>query len=170
MIRRMLPLLLSALALAACASTPVYGPAARAGASGYSERQIENDRFYITYNAPNGADAQLLQDYALLRAADITIEHGRDWFWVDRRALDENPYQRSGPQVGLSVGGASFGGHSATGVGVGLSFPLGGGGAQRAHSATIEMRLGSGPKPDQPNAFDARATAANLRPRTAQPR
>lgn len=164
---------LSALAavslLAACVSMPPpYAPATSARATGYSESQIESDRYSVTYRAASGAEASLLQDYALLRAAELTLTSGRDWFWVDRRTLDETP-QGGGPSVGIGVGGGSWGGRSGASVGVGVNFPLGGQ-RQRARSATLEIRFGEGPKQPAENAYDARSTAANLRARLAQPR
>ncbi len=39
----------------------------------------------MTYRAAGASDATLLQDYALLRAADLTLQNGREWFCVDRR-------------------------------------------------------------------------------------
>lgn len=152
--------------LAACASTPRYAPAASPGAAGYSETQIENNRYFVTYRAGGAADAQLLQDYALLRAADLTLQNGREWFWVDRRTLDDANSYRSGPSVGIGVGGGSWGRRSGASVGVGMNIPLGGGGqGQRARSATLEIRMGEGPKPDDPNAYDARSISQNLRAR-----
>lgn len=152
--------------LAACASTPPpYAPAASATSAGYSETQIESNRYFVTYRAGGATDAALLQDYALLRAAELTLEHGREWFWVDRRALDEDR-ARSGPSVGVGVGAGSWGSRSGASVGVGVNFPLGGGGA-RARSAMVEIRFGEGVKPDDPNAYDARAISANIRARMA---
>jgi hypothetical protein len=157
------------LALCACASAPTYRPATRAGAPGYSEAAIESNRYFVTYRAPGAADAALVQDYALLRAADLTLQNGRDWFWVDRRTLDEDlAARRSGPSVGVGIGAGSWGGRSGGGVSVGVNFPLGGGSTtQRAQSATLEVRFGEGAKPDDPNAYDARAVAANIRARLA---
>lgn len=152
-------------ALAACASTPTYAPAAAPGGAGYSETQIESNRYFVTYRAPSGADAALLHDYALLRAADLTVQNGGDWFWVDRRTLDDANRTRSGPSIGVGVGGGSWGGRSGGGVSVGLNFPLGGGGGQRAESVTLEIRIGQGAKPDDANAYNARETAAGLRTR-----
>lgn len=152
--------------LAACASTPpAYGPAASTGAVGYSERQIESNRYFVTYRAPQGADASLLQDYALLRAADLTLQNGSEWFWVDRRSLDEEAAPASGPSIGVGVGAGSWGGRSGGSVGVGVNIPIGGASRQRASAATLEIRLGEGPKPNDPNAYDARSTSTNLRAR-----
>lgn len=157
----------AAFGLAACASAPTYAPAATPNGAGYSETQIEGNRYFVTYRAAGGADAALLQDYALLRAADITLERGASWFWVDRRNVDASSSRSSGPSLGVGIGGVSGGSHSGVGASVGLNFPIGGGGGQRARSATLEMRLGEGPKPDEPNAYDARSTSTNLRSRIA---
>jgi hypothetical protein len=151
--------------IAACATTPPpYAAAASPSGAGYSETQIESNRYFVTYRASGTADAQLLQDYALLRAADLTLQNGREWFWVDRRTLDDQNAQRSGPSFGVGVGAGSWGGRSGGSVGVGMNFPLGGGG-QRANSATLEIRMGEGAKPDDPNAYEARSISQNLRSR-----
>lgn len=154
-------------ALAACASTapPPYTPAASESSPGYSERQIENDRYFVTYRASGGADPALLQDYALLRAADITLERGRSWFWVDRRSVDETASRGSGVSIGLGAGGGSFGRSGGTFGSVGVNVPVGGGGGGRASAATVEIRLGEGAKPDDPAAYDARAISTNIRAR-----
>src|SRR5690606_29497527 len=98
-------------------STPPYAPAADAGATGYSETQIESNRFFVTYRARGGGQANLLHDYALLRAAELTTQKGGEWFWVDRRTMDESS-GRSGPSVGVGVGGGSWGGRGGGGVSV----------------------------------------------------
>jgi hypothetical protein len=52
-----------------------------------------------------------------------------------------------------------------------VNFPLGGGGGgPRATAATLEIRTGTGPKPDDANAYDARAVATSLRARLQTPR
>jgi hypothetical protein len=156
------------LALSACASTPTYTPAATQGGAGYSETQIEANRYFVTYRAPSAADESLVHDYALLRAADITLERGREWFWVDRRSFDgQSRGGRSGPSIGVGVGGGRWSGGGGTFGSVGVSVPFGSGGGASVRSATLEVRLGEGAKPDDPNAYDARAIATNLRARRA---
>jgi hypothetical protein len=168
---RILSFAAAAFALAACASTPPAPPYAAATSdtsAGYSETQIESTRYFVTYRAPNGAEAARLEDYALLRAAELTLQNGRDWFWVDRRSLDRQEDGRSnGPSLGVGIGGGSYGRRSGASVGVGMSFPLG----QRsergvqARGATYEIRFGEGPKPDEANAYDARSTQQSIRAR-----
>jgi predicted small lipoprotein YifL len=160
----MIRTLIGALALAtlaACATTPpTYGPAPSSNAAGYSETQIESNRYFVTYRAPGATEASTLEDYALRRAAELTLQNGREWFWVDRRSVDDEA-PRGGPSVGVGVGGGSWGGSGGVGASVGFNFPLGGGG-QRARAATLEVRFGEGPKPDQANAYDARAVLGNI--------
>jgi hypothetical protein len=155
----------AALALSACASTPTYTRAPTQGAAGYSETQIESNRYFVTYRAPSGAAESLLYDYALLRAADITLERGREWFWVDRRNFDSQSQSYNGPRIGIGIGGARWGGNTSIGSSVGISVPLGGRSGVTARAATLEIRLGEGAKPNDANAYDARAIATNIRTR-----
>jgi len=154
--------------LAACASAPAYAPAVESTGTGFSHVQVEDNRFFVTYRAKGGADARLIEDYALLRAADLTLQQGREWFIVDRRSTDALSGSSSGPRVGVSVGGGSIGRRSGVGVGVGVTMPVGGGGA-RATAATLEVRTGWGERPeDAANVYDARSVATSLRARLAQ--
>lgn len=167
---RPLILIAALAAIAGCASAPAYAPAATQGAAGYSETQIETNRYFVTYRAAGAGDAALIQDFALLRAAELTVQAGRDWFWVDRRTLDEQDSSRSGPSIGVGIGGGNWGRHTGVSVGVGMNFPIGGQSGPRARSATLEVRFGEGVKPDDPNAYDAHALSANLRARLLAPR
>jgi len=162
---RTLTFIAAAFALCACATAPPhYGAATSQSSVGYYEQQVESNRYFVTFQAPNGADADILQDYALLRAADLTLEHNRTWFWLDRHVVDAQTSYSSGPSIGVGLGGVTFGGHGGLGASVGLNFPLGGGGqTQTARSATVEIRLGDGPKPEDPNAYDARSLSYNIR-------
>ncbi|MBX3428853.1 MAG: hypothetical protein KF779_04655 [Hyphomonadaceae bacterium] len=168
---RVLTFIAAAFALAACASAtpPPYGAAVSATSAGYSETQIEASRYFVTFRAPGGADASRLEDYALLRAAELTLANGHDWFWVDRRSLDQQSDGRSsGPSLGVGIGGGSYGRHTGASVGVGMTFPLGRSdrGVQ-ARGATYEIRFGEGPKPDDANAYDATSTRQSIRARVA---
>lgn len=169
---RILSFAAAAFVLAACATAPAAPPYAAAtspASAGYSETQIESNRYFVTYRAPDTAEVARLEDYALLRAAELTTANGRDWFWVDRRTIDqEQDARRSGPSLGVGIGGGSYGRRSGASVGVGVTFPLGNQDRPaRARGATYEIRFGEGPKPDEPNAYDARSTAQAIRGRIA---
>lgn len=85
-----------ALTLAACAANPPYRAAANADAAGYSEQVIEADRYRVRYTGTAGMEKTAVQDYALLRAAELTAENGHDWFEVVNRDNDADVRVRRG--------------------------------------------------------------------------
>ena len=157
--KRLLLPLLASLALTACASTPtLYQPATGPRTMGYSDYRIEPGRYRITFQGAPGAAPQQVTDYALLRAADLAIADGYDWFRVADRFVEDRP-DRS-PRVSLGVGGASFGRHTGVGLGVGVgSYSLGGG---PTVASTIEVIMGKGERPRGVDVYDARALRQNL--------
>lgn len=147
-------------ALAACATAPtVYAPAAGPKAVGFSEMRIEPGRYRITFRGGPGAPMTQVADYALLRAADLTLADGYDWFRVvDRYAAQSGG--GGGPQLSVGAGGGSGGYRSGVGVGVGTSFDLSGG---PALTQIIEIIMGKGAPPPSAkgevyNAADVRRT------------
>jgi outer membrane protein TolC len=151
---RLIVPVLAALSLAACATTPtVYQPALGPAAVGYSEYRIEPGRYRITFRGGPGAPVQQVSDYALLRAADLALAEGYDWFRVADRIVQQEGYG-SGPRVSVGAGGADWGRRSSVGVGLGTSFDLGGG---PAFSQTLEVVMGKGPPPRTADVYDARA-------------
>ena len=143
--------------LAACATGPVpYGPAADKGARGYVVQPIETGRYRVSYKA---IDAETARAYALLRAAEVTLENGSDWFRVVH-AYSEGEAGRAGGSS-VSIGGsAGSGGHSSLGIGIGLGFPLGGGRQETTH--VLEILTGTGDKPADANVYDARSVQASV--------
>ncbi|MFN3515416.1 MAG: CC0125/CC1285 family lipoprotein [Phenylobacterium sp.] len=141
------------LALSACATAPtVYAPAAGPQSPGYSELRIEPGRYRITFRGGGGAPVEQVADYALLRAADLALAEGYDWFRVvDRVTRQAAP--NSGPRVSLGAGGGPGPYRSGVGVGLGTSFDLGGG---PAVAQTIEVLMGRGAKPTERDVYDAR--------------
>jgi hypothetical protein len=100
----------------------------------------------------------MVEDYALRRAADLTLAEGYDWFRVYGRDVAYN--RSNGPKVGLSVGGVSFGRRSAVGGSVSQGFDLGGG---PSITASLEVTMGKGPRPSTPDAYDARGVQQSIR-------
>jgi hypothetical protein len=151
---------LSGLLLAACASTPtVYR--AQSGAPndvGYSEYRLEAGRYRVTFQGGPGASEAQIADYALLRAAELALRDGYDWFRIADRSTTASGYDR-GPRMSVGGGSASFGRRSSVGLGVGTSFNLGPG---PAFSRSIEVVFGKGPTPKDRDAYDARDVVKNV--------
>lgn len=149
---------LAAVALAACSTPTVYQPAAGPRAVGYSEYRIEPDRYRVTFRSGNGAAPEQVMDLALMRAAELTLANGYDWFRVAERAM-RGVGGYGGPDLSLGFGGMSFGRHTATGVGVGTGFDLSGG---PQIQADLEILMGRGPKPPGLDVYDAHAVRSTL--------
>ena len=155
--KRRLVVLSLALALSACATPTVYQPAPGPNAVGFSEQRIEPGRYRVTFRGGGGAPGAEVDDYTLLRAAELTLRDGYDWFRITGRWGDV----ADGGGGSLSIGGGSaeFGRHGGVGVGVGTAFPLGGG---PALIRTIEIMMGHGPKPGGGDVYDARGVQATI--------
>ncbi len=157
--------------VAACASAPDYREARRDGAEGYASRQAEANRHLVTYTGGEGDSARSVRDKALLRAAELTLEQGGDWFEVANSETSEDTstdvrFESGGlepsPVVTRQCGllGCTSRVEPATRFGT----------AQRieetatVYAHSIDIIIHSGLKPlDNPRAYDAAQTAANLR-------
>jgi hypothetical protein len=154
------------LCLSACASTPTfYGPATAPGGVGWSEYRIETGRYRLTFRGGPGAPVEQVADYALLRAADLTLADGYDWFRMSDRSTTQAG-SSGGPRFSVGAGSGSYGRRSSVGVGLGTSFDLGPG---PAFSQTLEIVMGKGAAPRDGDAYDAREIRRNLGSRAGQP-
>lgn len=159
--KRLIASLFAAVSVAACATAPtLYQPAASPDAVGFSEYRIEPGRYRVTFRGGPGAPVQQVSDYALLRAADLALAQGYDWFRVADRVTEGRP--DTGPRIGVGIGGGDFGRRGGISVGTGTSFSLGGG---ASIAQTIEVVLGRGERPRGGDVYDARALRENLAPR-----
>lgn len=87
-----LQLILPALLLSACVSPPDYAPARSAKSAGYSETQIEQDRYLVSYRSKNRDIAEARRN-ALLRAAELTLQNGYDTFeLVSQETISETDH------------------------------------------------------------------------------
>ena len=90
------------LLISACANQPLYGPASGPDQPGYSETQLADDRFRVTFTGFTTTTADEVKNYAMLRAAEITTSHGYDWFKI----VSQDTYHtdsRTEPRVTIGV-------------------------------------------------------------------
>lgn len=147
---------LAAASLAGCATAvgTAYGPADSKG-YGFADTRIEQDRYRITFAGDGATDPQTVEDFALLRAAEIARANGYDWFRVVSVVVDVE--QKGGVGLGAGVGG---GGRN---VGVGVSGDLGTIGARKFYTARLEALFGKGDRPgDQAGVYDAASVIATI--------
>ena len=97
-----------ALLTSACATESTYRPATGRGfeRSGYSDRQIEDNRFQVSFSGNSYTSRDTVEKYLLYRAAELTVQRGYDYFIFSDRDVDHKSRTYSTPSLG---GGYGFG-------------------------------------------------------------
>ncbi len=169
---RIAVLALAGLGVAACATTPDYRPSSSPNGVGYSEQIIESDRYLVTFRGSTSSPRDKVESSLLLRAAEVTLNAGYDYFTVIEKESDTK--SRFYPS---SFGPSRYGfGYSFYHPRVGWRYsydpfwnaPTYSEATQYEISA--EIRLGLGEKPeDADRAFDAREVVRNVGPTIERP-
>lgn len=112
--------LVSALALTACATPTPYKPIQSDSryATGFFDRQIENNRFIVTFSGNSVTSRERVERYLLFRAAELTLQNGADYFSV----VDRDTERKTDTQV-TNFGGGWGGGYGYWGPGWGYWGP-----------------------------------------------
>ncbi len=87
--------------LAACASTSAYVPARSVGDYGYYSSRISENRYRVVFNGRSSTSAGAVKDYALLRAAELTLQEGADWFQIVDRETEKTTTSAPSPSSGI---------------------------------------------------------------------
>lgn len=165
---------LLALIIGGCASQPDYRAATRAGGYGYTETQLSNSQFRVHFKA-RGSDRAKAMDYAMLRAAEVTLQQGYEWFAVtERETLVDKERQPASPQFGFSqryarvtecgVISCRTAYYPTTQLETGIFV----GGEERSEiESVLSIQLGRGDHPTTGNIFDATQVRNNLAPKAA---
>ena len=167
----------AALALSACVTATPYGPAGQGSRYGYSDMRVDENRFRVAFAGNSVTSREQVEMALLLRAAEVTLESGHDWFATVNRATDRDVRYRASPDPFYYDRYSPFWGPSwryyRRGFWSPWYDPFGPDLDVREidrYEATAEIVVGDGPKPaGDPNAFDAREVIQNLGPRVARP-
>jgi len=159
---------LAALSLAACASGPsAYGPA-YGSELGYENTKIQSDRFRVSYTGKSPNEAK---DYALLRAAEITLAEGYTHFKIVREDMYGNGAGGSpiSSSIGVGLGNGGYRRGPRTNVGIGLGVgDLGRALKGERVTNTLEIML-QNTRGTGPDTYDATSVTKSIRPRTFTP-
>ena len=83
----------TSLIMTGCAysSTP-YQPISSANrvSGGYSDIRISEDRFRVSFAGNTLTSREKVESYLLFRAAELTLEQGRDWFAIEDRVVEHD--------------------------------------------------------------------------------
>jgi hypothetical protein len=156
--------------LAGCATQTNYQPAEKRGADGYTETKLTANRYRVTFVGNSATPSETVKDYALLRAAELTLQEGYDWFQIAH--LDGDKKTNST----YFDGGTAFPAQTSVYQRCGLmscdtyvaSSPGFGGGIgtvshNTAYSSALEIVMGKRPMPKTADSYDARELASTLR-------
>ena len=69
-----------ALVAAGCESLPAIG-----GNPAYTEEKVTENRWRVSYKAPEGTKAALIADRTMARAAQVTLDKGNEWFEIAQK-------------------------------------------------------------------------------------
>ena len=170
-------IVLSTALLVACATETPYKPAESRGEYGYAETPLGDNRYRITFVGNSSTPAETVQDYALLRAAELTLAQGYDWFETADRNEDKKVRNTTvdsgfGPTYQQSqtyYRNCDLLGNCDTVVS-GRTFVTPGSGVVSTSSRTsyrysLEVLMHKSPMDDEVRSYDAKRLAAALRSR-----
>lgn len=158
--------------LIGCASQTPYQPAEERGKVGYSETQLTENRYRITFTGNSRTPSETVQDYALLRAAELTLQEDYEWFLLASREQERD--EQGGSSIGTGFGGTRTSVaqrcgllscdtvvSSSPGFG-GVGFVTTQSGAS-SYTTRLDIVMGKGERPDSIEIFDAQELASTLR-------
>lgn len=149
--------------VAACATPTQYRAAQFEGDEGYSEVRIEADRYRVTFEGNTLTDLDRVQNLTLLRAAELTLLEGFDWFEIVGSDTDT---ERTITRTGDPFHGRSFYFHPRFGWYSRYDPFWDRYDVQEAtrFRVSVEIELGNNPAPERPRVYDARDVELNIRP------
>ncbi|WP_347329841.1 CC0125/CC1285 family lipoprotein [Marinimicrobium locisalis] len=164
--KKPMAVLMMLLLISACAG-PVYQPA-KGGGYGYRESQVADNRYRVSFTI-RGDNRFEAMDYALLRASELTLMAGYDWFVVVDRQVD-GTREESGSRVSArrtqsterhcGLLGCTTSSSPSTAYGAEIRS-----GDRSEQEVILEIRLGKGIRPTEGDSYDALEVRDNLRKR-----
>lgn len=144
--------------LAACGQPTPYQPAT--DGYGYSQQQIEDNRYRVAFAGNELTPAGTVQNYLLYRAAELTLDEGYDYFVVVDREVERSTSYSGTADLGAdhwsrwdddSVGGFGLSTYSAN--------------PSHRYTTYADIVMFQGEKPQSDvNAYDARDVLRRLDP------
>jgi hypothetical protein len=175
------------LSLASCMTATPYQPASASGSvrNGYSDEQIEENRFRVSFSGNSLTSRETVERYLLYRSAELTLQSGFDYFVLSNRDTEKKTQTYATP----GIGGGGFGGpwgywspywrYYSPRFGWRSWDPFWGDPffdrnvdirTVDRYEAMAEIVMGKGPKPaDNIRAFDAREVKERLGPKIQMP-
>ena len=71
--------------LSACTTPSAYAPAASEHGQGYADQRLADNRYRVTFTGNSATKRETVENFLLLRAAEVTRDAGYAWFTFDTR-------------------------------------------------------------------------------------
>lgn len=171
-------LVISLLVLAGCATPAPYAPMTPGQATGYTDRQLSDNRWRVTFTGNSVTPRETVENSLLQRAAEVTLASGHSHFVFDTRDTKAQtrydafpvgpPPFAYGPGFGYGYGRGYWGFHPAWGYS-----PFGPDveivSSTKYESYAEIVVLDEEQARHEPRAVDARAVIARMPPPPAPP-
>ena len=155
-------------ALAGCMTPAAYAPRRPGQVVGYTDRELAPGRWRVTFTGNSVTPRDTVEDYLLLRAAEVTLAEGGTHFIFDTRDTRSSTRLFADPMgPGLYGGGGFWGGYWGFRPRWGydpFGPPLMISSTTRYEAYAEIVILRAGQERDERRAVDARAVLANMRP------
>lgn len=157
------------LGLGACSTaSPRYLPADSAEGYGYHSTRLGEQRYRVIYNGDDRTGVNTTRDYALLRAARLTLEEGYDWFQVVDRETVTSHSKRADSGITYEQGRNEetrcglLGCTTRTSPQTRGGMDMDTGREHTRHSHALEIVLGKGKVPEGADYYEADAVSRSL--------
>jgi hypothetical protein len=157
-----------AVTLAACVTATPYQPAPPRG-FGYTEERLDQNKFRVTFRGNSLTAREIVEDYLLYRAAELTLQNGYDHFLIVGRETEARTAYRYWVD---HYGGRGWFYHGFPHWYDPWYRPWSTYDAQpiTTYTATAEVVMIKGPRQDgEIRAFDARQVLVEVGPRVIRP-
>lgn len=150
--------------LGACTMETPYQ--ASEGRYGYSEQQLEEDRYRVIFTGNPSTPRETVQNYLLYRAAELTVQNGYDYFTiVDRDVERSTRYYTQGFYDDFGFRSRFRSGRRGLRRFYSPSFFSANAYPVSEYSSVADVVLGEGEKPeDEAKAYDALDVLQQLQP------
>ena len=83
------------LLLAGCETAATYHPLESRSGTGYTDEQLASNRYRVTFTGNSVTGRQTVENYLLLRSAEVTAKAGYRWFMFDTRDTEARTIYQS---------------------------------------------------------------------------
>lgn len=102
----------TALLVTACSHPAAYRPATSETGPGYADERLAENRFRVTFTGNSATRRETVENFLMLRAAEVTRDAGYQWFTFDDRDVEKHTtyrtmftgFDRWGPGWGPGLG------------------------------------------------------------------